>query len=310
MAKIAIIGTGVVGSTAAYALIASGLVEEIVLLDINRSRAEGEAMDLGDSTAFTSPTRVYVGGYPDCHNADIVLFTAGSNQRPGESRLALVDRNYGVLRDVLAQLMPHWRGGILLIVSNPVDVLTYAASAISGMERSKVMGSGTILDSARFRHALSAHARVDARNIHAYVIGEHGDSAVPLWSCATVAGMHFDAFCRQINSPLPDRAVITTYIRQAAYRIIERKGATHYAVGFAIRRICEAILLDQHSIITVSGWIDGQYGHHNTAFSLPTVVGKGGREATLELSLSDAEEDALRHSAAVIKVTQERLRGL
>ncbi|MEW6573668.1 MAG: L-lactate dehydrogenase [Bacillota bacterium] len=307
MAKIAIIGIGSVGATAAYALVASDLAQEIVLLDINRSRVEGEALDLGDSTAFTTPKKVFVGEYEDCHNADIVVFTAGANQRPGESRLALVERNYEVLRDVLNKLENHWRGGILIIVSNPVDVLTYAAAKTTGLERFRVIGSGTILDSARFRHALSAHAGVDARSIHAYVIGEHGDTAVPLWSRATAAGILLDDFCRQKGIPSPERKTITNFIRQAAYRIIERKGATYYAVGLGIRRICEAILKDQNSVLTVSGMLEGQYGYANTAFSLPTVVGKNGRGPAIELPLDRDEQAALKHSAALLKVAQERL---
>jgi L-lactate dehydrogenase len=308
LAKLAVIGTGAVGATAAYALVASGLAHEIVLIDVNRARVEGEALDLGDSTAFTTPARVYVGDYPDCRNADIIIFTAGANQRPGESRLDLADRNYGVLRDVLSKLMPHWANGILLLVSNPVDILTYAAVRITGMENTRVLGSGTILDSARFRHALSTHARVDARNIHAYVVGEHGDSAVPLWSRATAAGMHIDDFCAQLNISLPDRASINAFIRQAAHRIIERKGATYYAVGLAVRRICEAVLQDQNSVLTVSGCLCGQYGFQDTAFSLPTVVGRSGRVNTLELPLIESEAAALKHSAMTIKAAQERLR--
>lgn len=307
MSKIAIIGTGSVGATAAYALVASDLAQEILLLDINRSRVEGEALDLGDSTAFTTPKKVFVGNYEDCHNAEIVVFTAGANQRPGESRLALVERNYEVLRDVLGRLETHWRGGIFIIVSNPVDVLTYAAAKTTGLNRSGVLGSGTILDSARFRHALSVHTGVDARSIHAYVIGEHGDSAVPLWSRATVAGIHLDDFCRQKRIPSPEKEAITAFIRHAAYRIIERKGATYYAVGLAVRRICEAILKDQNSVLTVSGMLEGQYGYADTAFSLPTVVGKNGRGPAIELPLDLEEKAALKHSAALLKVARERL---
>jgi L-lactate dehydrogenase len=307
LAKIAVIGVGAVGATCAYALIAGGLAHEIVLIDIDRARMEGEALDLGDATAFTNPVRLYAGDYPDCRDADIIIFTAGANQRPGQNRLDLAGGNYGVLRDVLSKLTPHWRGGIFLLVSNPVDILTCAAARITGLEHARVLGSGTILDSARFRHALSTHVRVDARNIHAYVVGEHGDSAVPLWSLATAAGMHIDDFCRGLNIPLPDRESTNTLIREAARRIIERKGATYYAVGLAVRRICEAILHDQNSVITVSGCLSGQYGFCNIAFSLPTVVGKNGRVRALELPLSEAEGTALRHSATVLRVAQERL---
>jgi len=307
LSKIAIIGTGSVGATAAFALVAGDLAQEIVLIDIDRSRVEGEALDLGDSTAFTAPKKVLAGDYADCHNAQIVVFTAGTSQRPGESRLALVERNCEVLRTVLDKLNNCWRGGILVIVSNPVDVLTYAAAKLTGLEISRVLGSGTILDSARFRYALSTHARIDARSIHAYVIGEHGDSAVPLWSRVTVAGIHLDEFCRQRGIAPPDRENINNAIRQAAYRIIERKGATYYAIGLAIRRICEAVLKDQKSVLTVSGLLEGQYGYANTAFSLPTVVGKNGRAAVIELPLNPEEKAALEHSAALLKTAGERL---
>jgi L-lactate dehydrogenase len=307
VAKIAVIGVGAVGATTAYALTIGGLTQEIVLLDTNRPRTEGEALDLGDSTAFTSPVRIYAGDYPDCQDADIVITTAGANQRPGESRLDLAERNFGIIRNVLDRLTVHWRGGLLLVVTNPVDVLTYAAAKLTGLGKSRVLGSGTILDSARFRHALSAHAGVDARSIHAYVIGEHGDSAVPLWSRATVAGIAFNDFCRQKGIAPPGREAITTAIRKAAYRIIERKGATYYAVGLALRRICEAILKDQNSVLTVCSLLEGQYGYRDTAFSLPTVVGKNGRSTALELPLDNEEAAALKHSAAVLKAAQERL---
>lgn len=263
-------------------------------------------MDLGDSTAFTTPTQVSVGDYPDCHNADIVVFTAGANQRPGESRLDLTEKNYGILREVISKLIPCWRGGLLLVVTNPVDVLTYATK-LCGLEPSRVLGSGTILDSARFRYALSKHTGVDARSIYAYVTGEHGDSAAPLWSRATVAGIHLDDLCRQRESVPPDKEAITNAIRQAAHQIIERKGATYYAIGPGIRRICEAILKDQKSVLTVSGLCESRYGYRDTAFSLPTVVGENGRGIALELPPDEEEDAALQRSAATLKGTQERL---
>ncbi|MGO0122003.1 L-lactate dehydrogenase [Desulfothermobacter acidiphilus] len=299
MAKIAIIGTGAVGATAAYALIAGGLLEELVLLDANRSKAEGEALDLGDSTAFTPPAKVYPGDYPDLARAELVIFAAGSNQRPGETRLDLTQRNIQVLQEVAQQLSIHWRGGILLVVTNPVDVLTHVAWKLLGIEPSRVMGTGTVLDSARFRHALSRHTGVDARNLHAYVLGEHGDSAVLLWSRAMVAGIPLEDFCRQRGLPAPDRAEIDRYVRQAAYRIIERKGATYYAIGLGIRRLCEAILRNQHSVLTVTGPVEA-YGLRDVSFSLPTVVGREGRVFPLEIPLAPPEEDALHRSAETL----------
>ncbi|MEW5762619.1 MAG: NAD(P)-binding domain-containing protein, partial [Bacillota bacterium] len=196
-AKIGVIGAGRVGATVAYTLMLSGLVSEIVIIDVDRARAEGEAMDLADGTAFTGPVRVYPGDYADLAGADIVVFCAGASQRPGESRLDLLQRNINVVREVVGRLLRYWRGGTLLMVSNPVDALTYAAFKLSGLPSGSVLGSGTVLDSARFRHLLSLHARTDVRNVHAYVIGEHGDSEVLLWSKATIAGVGIDEFCRR-----------------------------------------------------------------------------------------------------------------
>ncbi|RDV82886.1 L-lactate dehydrogenase [Ammonifex thiophilus] len=304
MAKIAIIGAGSVGATAAYALIASGLGEEIVLIDVNRAKAEGEALDLGDSTAFTTPVKIYAGDYSDVGNADLIIFAAGANQRPGETRLDLTQRNVAVLKEVAGKLAVHWRGGILLMVTNPVDVLTYVASRLLDLDPRRVLGTGTILDSARFRYALSQYTGVDARNLHAYVIGEHGDTAVLLWSRATVAGIPLEDFCQQRGLKPPDKEQIDQYVRQAAYRIIERKGATYYAIGLGIRRLCEAILKNQHSVLTVTGPVEGTYGYEGVAFSLPTVVGREGRLFTLELPLSSREEEELRRSVDTLLKAQ------
>lgn len=306
-AKIGIIGAGRVGATVAYTLMLSGLATELVLVDVDQGRAEGEAMDLADGTAFTGPIRIYAGEYADLNDADIVVVCAGASQRPGESRLDLVQRNYRVLGEVLTPLMGHWTDGVLLIVTNPVDVLTYAAFKISGLPASKVIGSGTVLDSARFRHLLSLHARADVRNVHAYVVGEHGDSEVFLWSKATIAGVAIDEFCRYRGIPEPDREYIAARVRRAAAEIIARKGATNYAVSLAVRRIVEAILHDQHSILTVSGLLEGLYGLSGTCISLPSVVGSGGRQQVLELPLDDAEREALYKSVQVLQAVQRQI---
>jgi len=285
----------------------SGLLTEIVLVDLDRGKAEGEAMDMADGAAFTGPVRIYVGEYADCSDATIIIFCAGANQRPGESRLDLLRRNYEVLKNVLPPLMRCWKGGVLLMVTNPVDVLTYAASKITGLPPGLVIGSGTVLDSARFRHLLSLHARTDTRNVHAYVIGEHGDSAVFVWSKATIAGVSTDEFCRRRGIPEPDREYIAARVRRAAADIISRKGATNYAVSLAVRRIVEAILHNQHSVLTVSGPLDGAYGLHGTCVSLPSIVGANGREQVLALPLAPEEEVALRKSVSILQEAQRQV---
>ncbi|MGB9803144.1 L-lactate dehydrogenase [Desulfofundulus sp.] len=299
--KIAVVGVGAVGSATAYALMVSGLVSELVLVDINRERAEGEAMDLSHGASFIKPIRIYAGEYEDCRDADIVIFCAGVNQKPGETRLDLVQRNFAVLKDVLARLMPLGEDGILLMVTNPVDILTYAALRLTNLPPNRVIGSGTVLDSSRFRYLLSRHCQVEPRNIHAYVVGEHGDTEVPLWSRANIAGMPVQEFCCWRDVPCLNKDEITRQVREAAYEVIARKGATYYAIGLAVKRICESILRDENSILTVSGLVDGVYGISDICFSLPSIVNRTGRARVLAVSVSSEEEEALHHSARTLK---------
>ncbi|MDI6710493.1 MAG: L-lactate dehydrogenase [Bacillota bacterium] len=303
--KIAVVGAGAVGATTAYALMTGHLVNELVLVDINRARAEGEAMDIADGMAFVGPVSVYAGDYADCAGAGVVILAAGANQRPGESRLDLVQRNMDVVRQVCRELSRYWQGGVLLVVTNPVDILTYAAQRFTGLPPEMVIGSGTVLDSARFRKYLSRHCGVDGRNVHAYVVGEHGDTEVFLWSRATIAGVNVDEFCDLRGVPRPDRKVMADLVRNSAAEIIARKGATYYGVSLAVRRICEAVLRNQQSVLTVSGPLDGPYGLTGVACSIPSVVGRNGRERILELPLAPNEEGALRHSAGVLKKVQQ-----
>ncbi|HHW45140.1 L-lactate dehydrogenase [Desulfofundulus thermobenzoicus] len=305
--KIAVVGVGAVGSASAYAVMMSGLVSELVLVDINRERAEGEAMDLAHGASFIKPIRIYAGDYGDCRDADIIIFSAGVNQKPGETRLDLVQRNFAILKETLPHLLPLAGDGILLVVTNPVDVLTYAALRLTNLPPNRVMGSGTVLDSSRFRYLLSACCQVEPRNIHAYVVGEHGDTEVPLWSLANIAGIPVQEFCCWRGVPCIKTDDITRRVREAAYEVIARKGATFYAIGLAVKRICESILRDENSILTVSGLVDGQYGIQDVCFSLPSIVNREGRARVLSVPLAREEEEALKHSAGVLKSILEHL---
>ena len=307
--RVAVVGVGNVGATFAYALLLSGLATEIVLVDVNRARAEGEAMDLNHAVPFARPARIWTGDYTDCAGAAVTVIAAGVGQRPGETRLDLVRRNAEVFRQVIPGVVQHNPNGILLIATNPVDVLTYAAWKLSGLPAQRVIGSGTILDTARFRYLLSQHFGVDPRSVHAHIIGEHGDSEVPVWSLANIAGMRLPAFCAA-HGLAHDQAAMDEIFRQtrdAAYHIIERKGATYYAVAAGLMHIVEAILRDQSTVLSVSSLIQDYYGISDVCLSLPTVVDRSGVERVLRLDLSPEEIEGLRQSAQILKATLAQL---
>jgi L-lactate dehydrogenase len=303
--RVAVVGVGNVGSTFAYALVLSGLAAEIVLIDASRAKAEGEAMDLNHAVPFTHPTRIWAGDYADCAGAAVTVLAAGAGQKPGQSRLDCLQANARIWREIVPQVARHNPRGILLVATNPVDVLTYVALKLSGLPAARVLGSGTILDTARFRFLLSQHFGVDARSVHAYIIGEHGDSEVPVWSLANIAGMHLPEYCRAQCLPYePEKmAKIFESTRDAAYRIIERKGATYYAVAAGLLRITQSILRHQNTVLSVSSLIESYYGISDLCFSLPTVVDRGGIQQVLRLELDDNETAKLRQSANVLKNT-------
>ncbi|MFY9977172.1 MAG: L-lactate dehydrogenase [Candidatus Sulfotelmatobacter sp.] len=303
--RVAIVGTGAVGSTFAYTLLMSGLASEIVLIDVNKSKADGEAMDLNHAVPFTHPTRIWAGEYADCAGAAVTVLTAGVPQKPGQTRLECLQANARVWHEVVPQITKNSGRGILLIATNPVDVLTYAAWKLSGLPAAQVLGSGTILDTARFRFLLSQHFGVDARSVHAFIIGEHGDSEVPAWSLANIAGMRLPEYCRANGLPYEPQEMekIFASTRDAAYRIIERKGATYYAVAAGLLRITQSILRHQNTVLSVSSLIHDYYGISNVCFSLPTVVDRGGIQRVLRLELDESESAKLRHSADVLRQT-------
>ncbi len=301
--KIVMVGVGAVGASAAYALMISGLAAEIVLIDVNERKAEGEAMDLMHGAPFVRPVTIRSGNYADCVGAQIVVITAGSAQRPGETRLDLVKRNADIFGQMIPQIVAAAPDAILLIVSNPVDILTYVSLKLSGLPASRVIGSGTVLDTARLRALVGQRLSVDPRGVHGYVVGEHGDSEVVVWSRATVAGLPVEEFCQQrgIAYSAALRDDISTQVRRAAYEIIERKGATYYAIGLGIRHIVEAILRDANTILTVSTLMTGQFGMQDVCLSLPSVVDHGGVEGVLRPDLSPDELIALQRSASLLR---------
>ena len=305
--RVAIVGAGNVGATAAYALLLSGLAAEIVLIDANRERAEGEAMDLAHAVPFSRPTRVWAGDYGDCGGAVITILAAGTGQRPGETRMDLVKRNAAIFAEIVPRVAAANPEGIILVATNPVDVLTHAAWRLSGLAPSRVIGSGTTLDTGRFRALLGDHFGVDPRSVHAFIVGEHGDSEVPVWSSANVAGVRLDDLARSRGRSFgaSDRDRIFAETRDAAYAIIQRKGATYYAVAVALLRIVEAVIRDQRTVLSVSSVVGSdRYALGEVALSLPSIVGAQGVEEVLELSLDPEEEQALRRSAEVVRAAQ------
>ena len=301
--KVAIIGTGMVGASLAYAMCIKGTARNLVLIDQDKKRAEGEAMDLNHSLSMLRPMSIRSGGYELCQGADVVVITAGTAQRPGETRLALLGRNSAIIKQILAAVLEYNPSPLILVVSNPVDVLTYVAIKESGLGPGRVFGSGTVLDSSRFRFLLSQHCAVDPRNIHAYVVGEHGDSEVALWSQVHVAGMPLMEYCPSCDRgcTLDERTRIFDEVRNAAYAVIERKGATYYAIGVALVEILEAILQDQRRILTVSTLVEDYSGMNDLCLSLPCVVARGGVEKVIKTRLPEEELAALRRSASILR---------
>lgn len=303
--KVSVIGAGMVGSALAYSLIVERVAGEVVLVDVNRNRAEGEAIDINHAVPFSSPTRVMAGDYADCRHSDVVVITAGVAQKPGETRLDLLARNVNIYRDIIPRLTDVAANAILLIVSNPVDILTYAAVKLSGLPWQRVIGSGTVLDTARFRYELGAHCQVDPRNVHAYILGEHGDSEVPIWSLANIAGIPFPRFCETCHRGCPPGEFDRMFqrVKNAAYEIIKLKGATYFAIALGATRMVEAILRNQNTVMTASVLMQGQHGLSDVCLSLPVAIGSGGATRVLEMSISGEERMALLNSAQVLRGT-------
>lgn len=301
--RVAVVGAGNVGATFAYSLLMSGVTSEIVLIDANHAKAEGEAMDINHAVPMLRPARVWAGSYADCAGAAVTVITAGSNQRPGETRLDLVQRNVSIFKSIVTSVVDHNPNGIILVATNPVDVLSYATWKFSGLPSSRVIGSGTILDTARFRYLISKMFDVDPRSVHAYIIGEHGDSEVPAWSLTNIAGMNIHDYCEMNHMHCQEEQLDDAFLqtRDAAYHIIERKGATYYAIASGLTRIVEAILRDESTVLSVSSLISDYYDIDDVYLSLPSIIDRGGLERFIRLQLADNEIEGLRKSANVLK---------
>lgn len=301
--KAAIIGCGFVGASTAFALMQSSMFSEIVLIDADRDKAEGEALDISHGLPFAKPMQIYAGTYDDITDAAIIIVTAGASQKPGETRLDLVNKNVGIFKTIIPEIAKRGCSGILLIVANPVDILTYTAAKLSGFPENRVFGSGTVLDSARLKYLLGEHLDVDSRGVHAFIIGEHGDSEFPAWSSANVSGVPLNDFCEMRGHHDHDAAMnrIAEEVKNSAYEIIRKKHATYYGVAMAVKRICEAIVRDEKSILPVSYLQHGAYGIDGVSLSLPAIVGKNGIESPVALPLSEAEQSELRKSADTLK---------
>lgn len=301
--KAVMIGCGFVGSASVFSLMQSGLFSEIAMIDADIEKAKGEAMDISHGIPFAKHMKVYAGDYEDVKDASIVIITAGANQKPEETRLDLVNKNVAIFKQIIPEIAKRNFDGILLIVANPVDILTHVAQKLSGLPKNKVIGSGTVLDTARLKYELGEHLGVDSRSVHAFIIGEHGDSEIAAWSSANVSGITLNEFCEMRGHFKHDEATkeIAEKVKNSAYEIIQRKKATYYGVAMTVKRICEVIVRDEKSILPVSTSMNGEYGISGVVLSMPCIVGKDGIEAKVPIILNDDEKEKLTKSAEILK---------
>ena len=301
--KAVIIGCGLVGSATAFSLMESGLFEELALIDSDYKKAEGEALDISHGVPFSRPMKIYAGNYDEIKNSDIVIITAGANQKDGETRIDLVKKNIQIFKTIIPEIKKRRYQGILLIVANPVDILTYVAAKLSGVPKNKVIGSGTVLDTARLKYEIGRHLDVDSRSVHAFIIGEHGDSEIAVWSSANVSGIPLNKFC-EIRGHFNHEATadkIANDVKNSAYEIISMKKATNYGIAMSVKRICEAIVRNEKSILPVSTLLDGEYNLKNVSLSIPSIVGKNGIETIIPISLNEKESEQLKLSYEKLK---------
>ena len=301
--KAAVVGCGFVGSATAFALMQSHLFSELVLVDVNFDKADGEAKDIAHGIPFAGAMKIYAGTYDDIADAAIIIVTAGANQKPEETRLDLVHKNVAIFKTIIPEIAKRDFQGILLIVSNPVDILTYAALKLSGLPEQRVIGSGTVLDTARLKYQLGQHLHVDSRSVHAFIIGEHGDSEIAAWSSSNVSGIPLNDFCEMRGHYNHGAAMeeIAEKVKSSAYEIIAKKHATYYGIAMSVKRICEVIVRNEKSILPVSTMLHGQYGIEGIALSMPAIVGLDGVETHVPIVLDQEEQEQLRRSAETMK---------
>lgn len=311
--KVALIGTGMVGMSFAFALVNNNLCNELVLIDIDKDRAEGEAMDLNHGMAFASSRmRIYAGVYGDCSDADIVVITAGANQKPEETRLDLLNRNTEIIKSIVAQVIDSGFNGIFLIASNPVDIMTRLVQQVSGFDHKRVIGSGTTLDTARLRYLIGEYFNIDSRNVHAYVLGEHGDSEFVPWSQALISTVPIFSMCEKSSCKcsLQDLLQIEEDVRNAAYIVIKAKKATYYGIGMSLVRIVKAIFNDERSVLTVSTYVDNLYGENDVYVGVPSIVGRDGVIDVMPISMTKEERDKFSRSCNILRDHYNQITGL
>ena len=300
--KVVIVGCGFVGAACAFSLMQSGLFSEMVLIDASKEKAEGEALDISHGAPFAKPMKIYAGTYDDIKGAALIIVTAGANQKPGETRLDLVKKNISIFKSIIPEIKKRDFKGVLLIVANPVDILTTVAVKLAGLPENRVLGSGTVLDTARLKYELGNHLSVDPRSVHAFIIGEHGDSEIAAWSSANVSGIPLNNFCEMRGHFNHAEAMkkIAADVKNSAYEIIAKKKATYYGIAMSVKRICEAIIRNEKSILPISSMMNGQYGIKGISLSMPAIVGKDGVETQVPIQLSEKEISDLKKSAKTL----------
>lgn len=305
-AKVILVGDGSVGSSFAFAMTLKGLGRELGIIDVNSNKARGDVMDLTAALTYNSAKRIYAAEYSDCADADIIVITAGAPQKPGETRLDLVHKNLAIIKDVVEQIMESGFNGIFLVAANPVDILTYAVLKISGFPKERVISSGTSLDSARFSDEIARYLNLDARDVYANIMGEHGDTSFPVWSNASIGGRHIDLWLAERTDDVEAaKEKIYTDVRDKAYRIIDTKGATYYGVATVLAKICRIIIEDSHSIITLGAYMDGEYGCNDIYLGTPCVLSRSGIQKIIEVPLTDEEKEKMQISYKAVKEVQD-----
>ena len=301
--KIVVVGAGFVGSTTAYTIMLDGFFREIVLIDVNKDKADGDALDMAHGTSFLKPVSVYSGDGKACTDADIIVITAGVNQKVGETRIDLLKRNTEIFKSIVENVMKHAPTDVILLtVTNPVDILTYVTYKLSGLPKQQIIGSGTVLDTSRLKYLISKHTGIDARYCHTYIIGEHGDSEVAAWSITNIAGMSIKSFFEHYGKCTDeDLQAMYSEVKNSAYEIIQKKGATYYAIATAVARIVECISGGENSVLTISSVLNGEYGIEDISLSVPTQVSGYGVERILDVPFNEIELQGLRNSAKTLK---------